>query len=79
MPVVFRFEGYRFFFFSNKGSEPVHIHVRKAERAAKFWIDPVISLAESYGMTSSELRKLMRVVTEREVEIRSAWHEYFGE
>lgn len=79
MPVIFRFEGYRFFFFSNEGNEPIHVHVRKAERVAKFWIDPVISLADSYDMTSSELRKLAKIVAQNEDKIRSAWHEHFGE
>ncbi|MCP4109321.1 MAG: DUF4160 domain-containing protein [Desulfobacteraceae bacterium] len=32
--------GYRFFFYSNEGNplEPLHIHVRKGEAVAKFWI-----------------------------------------
>ena len=38
MPIVFRYKGYRFFFFSNEGDprEPMHIHVRKGEASAKF-------------------------------------------
>ena len=38
MPVVFRYKGYRFFFFSNEGDplEPMHIHVRRGEATAKF-------------------------------------------
>ena len=37
MPVVFRYKGYRFFFYSNEGNprEPLHIHVRKGEAVAK--------------------------------------------
>ncbi len=33
MPVVFRYKGYRFFFFSNEGDplEPMHVHVRRGE------------------------------------------------
>ncbi len=36
MPEVFRTEGYVFFFFSNEGQEPMHIHVRRAGGYAKF-------------------------------------------
>ncbi len=81
MPVVLRFEGYRFLFFSNEGEprEPIHIHVRKGEKVAKFWLDPEPSLAEAYGMTSRELRKLTRVVAAHESLIRRRWHEHFGD
>ncbi|QDV92018.1 hypothetical protein RAS2_31290 [Phycisphaerae bacterium RAS2] len=81
MPVVLRFEGYKFFFFSNEGTprEPVHVHVRKGDRVAKFWIEPRIELAESYGMAPRELTRLMRVVAANERLIRRAWHGFFGE
>ena len=37
MPLVFRWKGYRFHFFSNEGDprEPVHIHVTKDGADAK--------------------------------------------
>jgi hypothetical protein len=40
MAVVFRYKGYRFFFFSNEGDplEAMHIHVRRGEAMAKFWL-----------------------------------------
>lgn len=79
MPVIFRSNGYVFFFFSNEGREPIHVHVRKGEKIAKFWIEPEISLAESYNLTSGELRKLLGLVQDNEERIRSAWHEHFGE
>jgi hypothetical protein len=31
MPTVLRIDGYRFFFFSNEGNEPVHIHVESGD------------------------------------------------
>ncbi|SJM89123.1 conserved hypothetical protein [Crenothrix polyspora] len=79
MPVVFRYEGYRFFFFSNEGDplEPCHIHLRKGEAIAKFWTTPEIKLAESYGLSSTELRKLHRVVNDNKALIEEKWHEYF--
>jgi hypothetical protein len=65
MPVVFRYKGYRFFFFSNEGIplEPCHIHVRKGSAVAKFWIVPEVRLAnEAYGMLPAELRELLQIV-----------------
>ena len=39
MPTVLRWNGYRFYFFSNEGSEPPHIHVDKAGHTAKYWLN----------------------------------------
>ena len=48
MPNVLRISGFRFFFYSLEGSEPLHIHVEHADNVAKFWLEPV-SLEESHG------------------------------
>jgi hypothetical protein len=42
------------FFFSNEGDprEPVPVHVRNAEKLAKFWLEPEITLEENYGFSS---------------------------
>ena len=80
MPVIFRYKGYRFFFFSNEGEplEPLHIHVRKGECVAKFWIIPDICLAESYGLTSGELTELSDVIENNKDLIERSWYEHFG-
>lgn len=80
MPVVFRYKGYRFFFFSNEGdpAEPMHIHVLRGEAAAKFWMSPQASLAESYGMKSAELGELMRVAEKNRELIERYWNERFS-
>jgi hypothetical protein len=47
MPVVLRRDGFRFFFYSNEGNplEPPHVHVRRADAEAKFWLKPDVALA----------------------------------
>lgn len=40
-----RIEGFSFYFFSNENNEPRHVHVRKGDGMAKFWLDP-LELAE---------------------------------
>jgi hypothetical protein len=79
MPTVFRWNGYRFFFFSNEGvpREPMHIHVRNGEKLAKFWIEPDIRLAANYGMTSAEVRQLIGVIEKNAEKLRRAWNEHF--
>ena len=80
MPVVFRYRGFRFFFHSNEGDplEPLHIHVRKAECVAKFWLEPEPGVARAYGLTSGELRELLGVAIENRELIRRYWNEHFG-
>jgi hypothetical protein len=80
MPLVFNFEGFRFFFFSNEGDpkEPAHIHVRKDRSLAKFWIFPEVRLADSYGFSARELNKISRIVDNRKTEIEEAWNEHFN-
>jgi hypothetical protein len=39
MPTVLYIKGWRFFFYSNEGNEPIHIHVQKGEKECKYWLD----------------------------------------
>ena len=81
MPVVFRYKGYRFYFFSNEGDprEPMHIHVRKGEATAKFWTNPFVAIAEAYRLDAAELRELARVAEENRGRIERSWNEHFPE
>jgi len=77
MPTVAWIGAYRFFFFSNEGSEPPHIHVQEGRKLAKFWLDPVT--LESRGrFTAHEARKIHRLVIENRTRFLEAWHEYFS-
>lgn len=77
MPRLFVIHGFRFFFFSNEGTEPMHVHVAKAERYEKFWMNPV-TLARNYKFTSSELRKIIDIIEQRKKEIEEKWNGYFN-
>jgi hypothetical protein len=80
VPVVFRHKGYRFFFFSNEGDprEPLHIHVRKGESVAKFWLEPEPAISEAYAMSAHELRELFSVAVKNKGLIERYWNEHFG-
>jgi len=80
MPIVLRHDGYKFFFYSNENDpiEPCHIHVRKGENLAKYWIIPFISLAESYGFNSPELNEIQKFIEENKKTFKEKWNEYFG-
>jgi Domain of unknown function (DUF4160) len=79
MPVVFRYRGFRFFFYSNEGSprEPVHVHVMGAEGEAKIWLRPEVRVAFSDGLNASTLRELLGAASQNAELIERAWHEYF--
>ena len=53
MPTVLRVGRFRFFFFSNEGAEPPHIHIQAAGDQAKFWLDP-IGIAANFGFAARD-------------------------
>ncbi len=63
MPVILRYAGSKFFFYSNEGDprEPIDVHVRTDGGEAKFWIKPV-SVAWNHGFDDRT----------------RAWDEYLG-
>ena len=77
MPEVLRTRGFRFFFFSREGHEPRHIHVERAEKYTKYWLEP-IELAESRGFRSHELTALRRMIEEYRDEFIVAWDEHLN-
>lgn len=77
MPTILRIDGHRFFFFSNEGTEPAHIHVETAEKYAKFWI-PSCELSNSMGYNSKEMRRLRKIVEDNQELFLERWNEYFN-
>jgi hypothetical protein len=77
MPTIARVGPYRFFFFGNEGFEPAHVHVQRDRALAKFWLGPV-ALASSSGFSSVELRRIQRIVVDREQEFEEAWRGFFN-
>ena len=76
MPTVVIINGFRFFFYSND-HEPMHIHVEKDNKTAKFRLEP-IELLKSKRFNSSELKKI-RIMVEENVELfNQKWNEYFN-
>ncbi|AOP33483.1 hypothetical protein A0128_06255 [Leptospira tipperaryensis] len=80
MPKVFEINGYKFFFFANEGNprESLHIHIRKGERVAKFWIEPQVMLAENYGFRSQELSWIQEEIERNQVLIQGKWNDFFN-
>jgi hypothetical protein len=77
-PSIFREKGYRFYFLSNE-EERMHIHVTCEDGEAKFWVEPIVSLALSHGLNPRKLNEIQKLVEERRNEIAKAWRKHFSE
>lgn len=76
-PTVFKEKGYRFYFFSREESR-MHIHVTCSEGEAKFWLEPIVALAQYYQLSRKELKEIQDIIEERADEIRKSWKKHFG-
>jgi len=78
MPTVLREGSLRFFFYSNEGSEPPHVHVEDLARSitAKFCLAPV-RLVGSSGYRSRQWRRAHWLVIQHRLNFLQAWHDYF--
>ena len=79
MPEIFRYRGFKFFFYSNEGTprEPIHVHVEKNDVEAKFWVVPEVSVAYNDGYDARTMRELFGVVEDNQARIVRAWHGHF--
>jgi hypothetical protein len=73
MPEIFRELGFVFFFYSNEGSEPLHVHVRKAGGFAKYWIEPV-ELDFSQGMKVQDLNTAEQLIYSHIELVKTKWY-----
>jgi hypothetical protein len=77
MPEIFREFGFVFFFYTNEGQEPMHVHARKASGFAKFWVEPV-ELDYAQGMKIADLKLAEQLIVEHLDLIKAKWHEVHG-
>ncbi len=77
MPTVLREAPYRFFFYSNEGTEPPHIHVESGDFVAKLWLEPV-DYAYSYGFAAHELRRVQSLVEQHQTVLLKARNDHFS-
>jgi hypothetical protein len=77
-PTIFRYRGYRAFFFSREEARK-HVHVSSVDGDAKFWLAPLVSLADySPGLSVAQLREMQEIVEERRDDIVTAWDKHFA-
>ena len=67
MPTILMILGWRFFFYANEGNEPIHIHCRKGDAEAKYWLDVEgfqTMEAHAYNMSQADKRIVRRIIFE---------------
>ena len=75
-PTIFRYKDYRFFFFSLEETRK-HVHVSSPEGEAKFWLEPIVALAEKSELNTRQLKEIHGIVERRKDEINRAWNKHF--
>lgn len=81
MPTIIYVRGWRLFFYSNEGTEPVHIHARKGDAQCKLWLNAEIydvKKAWAVGMTPRLWREVRKIVFDHFTLIVEEWNRYFG-
>jgi hypothetical protein len=77
MPTILRQDGYRFFFWSNEGREPPHVHIAKGGAEAKCWLDP-IEFAWQADFTPAQIRVIRRIVETNQATFLAEWRRHFA-
>ncbi|MGZ3808528.1 MAG: DUF4160 domain-containing protein [Bacteriovorax sp.] len=76
MTTIFRFDGYRFFFYSNEGNEPPHVHVSGNGGELKVWLSSLF-IDYSYGFSQPEKKIILKIIRNNQKRFRNDWSEAF--
>lgn len=78
MPTIYIKGRYRFFFNSREELR-MHVHVSTSDGTAKFWIEPVVDIAEYYNLLSKELKEIQTIVEHKQDDFIRAWKRHFNQ
>jgi hypothetical protein len=76
MPTIYREGNYRFFFNSREETR-MHVHVQSPDGIAKFWLEPIVALADAHNLAARELSRIEQIVKEHQNEFIAAWRRHF--
>lgn len=81
MPTVLYILGCRFFFYSNEGNEPIHIHAEKSDMECKYWliVDEVeIKEAFAHNLNPGAKREVKKIIYQHFDLFTDVWNTYFN-
>jgi len=78
MPTVLIIGKYRFFFNSREELR-MYRHVNTSDGTAKFWLEPLVGLANYYNISTQELKEMQQLTEEHKDEFTKAWRQHFNQ
>jgi hypothetical protein len=79
MPTILMILGWRLFFYSNEGQEPIHVHCRKGDLECKYWLNSEtfeIQEAFAFNMSSKDKREIRKIIFGHFEYIEEQWEEF---
>lgn len=73
MPTILFIYGWRLFFYSNEGFEPVHVHAEKGDMIEEVEIKE----AFGYNMSPSSTKEIKKIIYQHFDLIVDSWNTYF--
>ena len=81
MPTILRIRGWRVFFYSDEGNEPVHVHARKGDAECKMWLREdlyEVEQAWAHNLNPQLNREIRKIIFDHFELILEEWQRYFG-
>jgi Domain of unknown function (DUF4160) len=72
-------EGCSFYFWSDEGNEPPHVHVSEGDGNAKWWLSPELKEEYAYGFKAQERKRIKQLLNEHQEFLLAAWYAHFGQ
>lgn len=82
MPTVLIILGWRLFFYSNEGNEPIHIHAEKGDMDCKYWINEKnheIVEEFSYNMSPQAKKEVKKIILKNLDLIILSWNNFYNQ
>ncbi len=79
MPTILYIKGWRLFFYSNEGNEPIHIHCQKGDKECKYWLEVNIyevRKAYLYNMNNKDIREIKKIIYQNFDELIEGWNNF---
>ena len=78
MSSLFTVDGYKVYFWSNEGNEPIHVHIEANGKKAKIALEPEVCLVYNHGLKEQELKKALDTCRTYREDFIAEWHKRFG-
>ncbi len=81
MLTIILVRGWRVFFHSNEGQEPVHVHARKGDAECKMWLRTDLFNVEqawAHNLSPRLHREIRKIIFEHFDLIVEEWERHFG-